>query len=146
MDALPANLNPAVAASLDKWHEMIAASNLDGLAEIASPDVVFRSPAVHAPYPGLAALQTVLGAAVQVFEDFDYHRQFASEDGLSVVLEFSARVGDKELKGIDMIRFDEEGRIVEFEVMARPASGLMALAQAMGARLGDKAADLKQGA
>ncbi len=145
MDALPANLSPAVAASLDKWHAMVEVANVDGLAEIASPDVVFRSPAVYSPYPGIAALQTVLGAAVQVFEDFEYHRQFASGDGLSVVLEFSARVGDKELKGIDMIRFGEDGKIVEFEVMARPASGLMALAQAMGARLGDKAAGLKQG-
>ena len=144
MDPMPKNLNPAVAASLEKWHAMVEATNVEGLAEIVHPDAVFRSPAVYSPYPGVGALQTVLGAAVQVFEDFEYHRQFASADGLSVVLEFSARVGDKELKGIDMIRFGEDGRIVEFEVMARPASGLMTLAQAMGAKLGDKAAGLKE--
>jgi hypothetical protein len=49
---------------------------------------------------------------MQVFEDFTYHRQLASDDGLNVVLEFSARVGDKQLKGIDLVRFDEAGKIV----------------------------------
>jgi hypothetical protein len=54
---------------------------------------------------------------------------------LSVVLEFSAAVGDKSLKGIDMIRFDEEGKIVDFEVMIRPFNALQALGAEMGARL-----------
>ena len=148
MDPAPKNLKPAVAASLAKWHGMVASANMDGLSAITHPDAIFRSPAVYSPYPSAAALRMVLGAAVQVFEDFTYHRQLASEDGLSVVLEFSARVGDRQLKGIDLIRFDEDGKIVEFEVMVRPMSGLMALAQAMGARLGDKlgngAAGLKQ--
>ncbi len=79
---------------------------------------------------------TTLSTVLTVFEDFTYHRELASEDGLSVVLEFSARVGEKKLKGIDLIRFDEQGRIVEFEVMVRPMSGLQALGAEMGARLG----------
>lgn len=53
-----------------------------------------------------------------------------------MVLEFSAKVAGKELKGIDMIRFDEQGKIVEFEVMVRPLSGLQALGEEMGRRLG----------
>ncbi len=72
---------------------------------------------------------------VQVFKDFTYHRTLVSDDGLNVVLEFSATVGDKQLKGIDMIRFDEDGKIVDFEVMVRPMSGLQALGAEMGARL-----------
>ena len=71
-------------------------------------------------------------------KDFRYHRQFASDDGLNVVLEFSARVGDKRLKGIDIIRFDEQGLITEFEVMIRPLNGLQALGAEMGARLGQQ--------
>jgi hypothetical protein len=59
-----------------------------------------------------------------------------NEDGMSVVLEFSAMVGDKAIKGIDMIRFDDDGLIVDFEVMVRPMSGLQALGAEMGARLG----------
>ena len=70
-----------------------------------------------------------------MFVDFAYHRELASADGLNVVLEFSAKVGERELKGIDMIRFDEAGKIVEFEVMVRPMSGLQALGDEMGRRL-----------
>ena len=78
-----------------------------------------------------------------VFEDFQYHRSFATDDGASVVLEFSANVSGKSLKGIDMIRFNASGKIVEFEVMVRPATGLQALGAAMGAKLADKLALLK---
>ena len=78
----------------------------------------------------------ILNTVFEVFEDFKYHRELATADGLNVVLEFSAKVGAKELKGIDMIRFDEQGKIVEFEVMVRPLSGLQALGEEMGRRLG----------
>ncbi|MNF65909.1 hypothetical protein D3C84_476880 [compost metagenome] len=71
-----------------------------------------------------------------MFEDFTYHRELATADGLNVILEFSARVGEKQLKGIDMIRFNEQGKIVDFEVMVRPLSGLQALGEEMGKRLG----------
>jgi hypothetical protein len=141
---MPDNLKPAAAASLAKWHDMVVSANVNGLAKITHPDAVFRSPAVHSPYHSAAALQLVLGAAVQVFEDFAYHRQFASDDGLNVTLEFSARVGDKQLKGVDLIRFNEDGKIVEFEVMIRPLSGLMALAQAMGAKVGETIPEFKR--
>ena len=77
----------------------------------------------------------LLNTVLQVFEDFVYHRELVSADGLNVVLEFSAKVGGRELKGIDMIRFDEAGKIVEFEVMVRPMSGLAALGEEMGRRL-----------
>ncbi len=60
-----------------------------------------------------------------------------------MVLEFSARVGERELKGIDMIRFDEAGRIVDFEVMIRPMSGLAALGEEMGRRLAPYLAAMK---
>jgi len=106
------------------------------LAAIVHPDAVFRSPMAHAPYKSAPALTLVLGTVIQVFEDFTYHRELFSDDGLSVVLEFSARVGDRQLKGIDLIRFDDDGKIVEFEVMVRPMSGLQALGAEMGKRLG----------
>lgn len=51
------------------------------------------------------------------------------------MLEFSARVGERQIKGIDLICFDEAGKIVEFEVMVRPMSGLQALGEEMARRL-----------
>lgn len=136
MTEAPRHAHPAVARSLARWHDMIARKDMGGLAEIVHPDAVFRSPVAHTPYHSAAAVLVALNAAVVVLEDFVYHRQLVTDDGLSVVLEFSARVGDKLLKGIDLVRFDTEGRILEFEVMVRPMAGLQALATAMGARVG----------
>src|ERR1700690_1530554 len=132
----PMNLKPAVAASLAKWHHMVAQRDLSELATIVHPDAVFRSPFAFTPYQPAPALILVLTTVAQVFESFTYHRQLASEDGLNVFLEFSAAVGDRKLKGLDLIRFDEEGKIVEFEVMVRPLSGLQALGTEMGKRIG----------
>ena len=129
------NLHPQAAASLASWHQMVAAKNLSNLPQLLAPNAVFRSPMAHTPYPGAPVVSTILNTVLQVFEDFTYHRTLVSDDGLNVVLEFSATVADKQLKGIDMIRFDEDGKIVDFEVMVRPMSGLQALGAEMGARL-----------
>ena len=134
---------PAVAQSLKQWHEMVAQGNLAELPAILHPKAVFRSPMAHTPYPSAQAVQLILGTVVKVFEDFTYHRQFADADGHSVVLEFSAKVNGKEIKGIDMIRFDDEGKIVDFEVMVRPMSGLQALGDEMAKRLAPYLAAMK---
>ena len=138
MSQPPKNAHSAVARSLDLWHRMVATGDLGELGTIVHPEAVFRSPMAFTPYASAPALVLVLTTVTQVFEDFVYHRQLASDDGLDVVLEFSARVGDKKLKGIDFIRFDAQGRIVDFEVMVRPLSGLQALGAEMGRRLADK--------
>jgi hypothetical protein len=120
--------------TLDTWHRMVAAGDLSGVAALCAPDAVFRSPVAHTPYRGAELVAAFLQQAVQTFSDFRYHRTFISGER-DVVLEFSAKVGDKELKGIDMIRFDDTGRIVDFEVMVRPASGLQALGAEMARRM-----------
>ena len=129
------NLHPAAAASLARWHDMVARADVTDLRAIVHPDAVFRSPVAFTPYPGRAAIKLILKTVNTVFSDFEYHRTFFSEDGLSVTLEFSAKVGDKGLKGVDIVRFNAEGKMLEFEVMVRPMSGLNALAQQMGAKL-----------
>jgi hypothetical protein len=102
-------------------------------AELFSADVVFRSPAVFKPYEGIDAIGVVLRNVVEVFEDFRYLDQV--ETGDTAVLVFEATVGDRELNGVDVLRFDEDGLIKEMMVMVRPASGLMALGEEMGRRL-----------
>lgn len=129
------HLQSQAAATLRRWHQFVAARDLSALPELLHPQAVFRSPMAYKPYPGAQAVNLILNTVLKVFEDFAYHRELASADGLNVVLEFSARVGERELKGIDMIRFDEAGKIVEFEVMVRPMSGLQALGAEMAQRL-----------
>ena len=136
-------LQPQAAASLALWHQMVAQRDLRQLPSIVEASAVFRSPMAYKAYESAQAVVLVLNTVIKVFEDFTYHREFAGEDGLNVVLEFSATVGGKQLKGVDMIRFNEDGKIVEFEVMIRPMSGLQALGEEMGKRIGHLVPDFK---
>ncbi len=122
-------------SAIQKWHQMIESRDMSILNELLADDVVFRSPVAHHPYPGKQVVTFILTNVIQIFENFTYHREFYTDDESSVVLEFSANVGEKKLKGIDMIRFNEQGLIVDFEVMIRPKSGLEALAAQMGQRM-----------
>ena len=131
LSALP----PAVAKGLAAWHHMVATQEMDDVESLIRPDASFSSPAYWKPYQGSAAVAHVLRTALSVFSDFTYHRQFATDDGHSVTLEFSAKVGDLELKGVDLIAYDENGLIERFEVMIRPLKSLTALAEAMKARV-----------
>jgi len=95
--------------------------------------VTFNSPVVHKPYAGRETVATILRSAFETFEDFRYTDELEA-DGVHALI-FRARVGDRELQGLDLIRTDEQGRIADFTVMVRPASGLMALAERMGEKL-----------
>ena len=107
--------------------------DLDAAVALLADDVVFRSPAVFKPYEGRAAVETILRTVFEVFEDFRYTDELAGDTAHALV--FEARVGDRRLQGLDLIRDDAGGRITEFTVMVRPASGLMALAERMGPAL-----------
>lgn len=133
-DQPPATItSPHMHAFLERWHAAVDTQDGGAVRALLAPDVVFRSPVAHTPYQGQDAVAFLLGNVIQVFQDFTYHREFISGD--SVTLEFSARVGDLDLKGVDIIRLDDAGRIADFEVMVRPANALMALGQEMGQRL-----------
>ena len=121
--------------AIQQWHEMLNTQDMRILSQLLADDVVFRSPVAFKPYQGKQVVFFILTNVIQVFENFTYHREFYTEDQQSVVLEFSADVGDKQLKGIDMIRFNAQGQIVEFEVMIRSLSGLQALGVQMGQRM-----------
>lgn len=116
----------AFKAAVEHWDR-------DALADALSPEVVFRSPAVFRPYEGREATLVVLEAVSNVFEDFRYLARFERDE--SEVLHFTARVGDRELDGIDMLTFDADDRVVELRVMIRPLSGLTALVESMAREL-----------
>jgi hypothetical protein len=112
-----------------------AAESKDGsrLQAILAEDVRFRSPVVFRPYEGRDLVATILvEGAMRVFEDFRYRHQL--EDGDTATLIFTARVGDRELGGLDLLRFNGDGLVSELTVMVRPLSGLNALAAGMAER------------
>jgi hypothetical protein len=102
-----------------------------------APDVAFRSPIVFKPYEGREAVAPILAAVATVFEDFRYTEQIDG-DGASALI-FKARVGDREVDGLDLLKFGDDGLVSDFTVMVRPLSGAMALADAMRARLTEAA-------
>jgi SnoaL-like domain len=109
--------------------EALAASVEATLAE----DIVFNSPVVFRPYEGREAVMTVLRAVFEVLEDFRYEAEL--ESGARRALIFRARVGDRELQGLDLLAMDDDGKVSELTVMVRPMSGMLALAEAMKAQL-----------
>src|SRR2546430_3553649 len=119
--------------SMHAFRTAVEGGDLDGAVALLADDVVFRSPAVFRPYHGRDKVETILRTVFGVFEDFRYTDELAG-DGVQGLV-FEARVGDRELQGLDLIRADADGRIAEFTVMIRPASGLMALAERMGPAL-----------
>ncbi|HRQ38004.1 MAG TPA: nuclear transport factor 2 family protein [Chloroflexota bacterium] len=119
--------------SLAHWHHIVFTHDLEALSAILAEDVTFRSPFVWKPYHGRVPTFVILSTVIDVFADFAYHRELV--DGDNWALEFSARVGDLSLKGIDLIRWNEAGQIVEFEVFVRPYNALQALGQEMQKRL-----------
>jgi len=138
-------LAPLPQRTLEGWHRFVASGDRDLLASLLSEHIVFRSPFVQSPIPGLPATLLVLTTVVQIFENFRYHRSFVG--GVhDAALEFSANIGKWQLKGVDLITFNEAGEMTEFEVMIRPIKALAALGEEMGNRIGPQLARLKQAA
>ncbi|MDG5485137.1 nuclear transport factor 2 family protein [Mycolicibacterium gadium] len=113
----------------------IEARDLDAAVALLREDVVFRSPVVFTPYEGREALRQILAAVIDVFEDFRYIREIGAAGAADHALVFEARVGDKQVQGCDFIHVDADGLIDEFTVMVRPLQAMLALAEAMKARL-----------
>jgi hypothetical protein len=128
-------LAPLPQRTLDGWHRFVASGDRDPLASLLSEHIVFRSPLVQSPIPGRSATLLVLTTVVQIFENFRYHRSFIA-GAHDAALEFSANIGKWQLRGIDLIKFNEAGEMIEFEVMVRPIKALAALGEEMGNRIG----------
>ena len=114
----------------DAFRTAIESEDREALINCLAEDVRFLSPVVFRPYEGREVVGTILTeGAMRVFEDFQYRHQL--EDERVATLVFTARVGDREVEGLDMLGFDAEGRVTELTVMVRPMSGMHALKDAM---------------
>lgn len=115
------------------FRQAVEARDVDAMVDALTDDVKFHSPVAHTPFEGREQVRGLFTALFETFEDFHYTDEL--EDGDTHALIFRARVGDKQLQGLDFLRLDGEGKIYEFTVMVRPASGLMALGQAMAPKV-----------
>ncbi len=115
----------------DAFMNAVKAMDAEAVPEVLAEDVVFRSPVVFKPYEGREVVGLILTeGAMKVFSDFSYTDRFESSDEAALI--FEAKVGDREVQGLDLLRFDSDGKVRELTVMVRPMSAMHALAEEMG--------------
>ena len=133
---------PGVAAAeigpipvLARWHDLVRRRDTAGIADLLADDVVFHSPVVHTPQRGRQVAAQYLSAAFHVFADpgFRYVREVVG--GHDAVLEFEVEIDGITVNGVDMITWNDAGRIVEFKVMLRPLKAINLIHQKMGEML-----------
>jgi hypothetical protein len=117
------------------WHRLVKDRNAAGLDALLDADAVFYSPVVHAPQRGKKLTAMYLSAAFQVFfnPSFRYVREIIGER--DAMLEFETEIDGIVVNGVDIIRWNDAGRIVEFKVMLRPLKAINLIHQRMGAML-----------
>jgi hypothetical protein len=121
--------------ALDEWHRIVRERDPDGLDDLLADDVVFHSPVVHTPQRGKPITAMYLAAAVIVLgqPSFRYVREIVGP--AEAVLEFVVDIDGIEVNGVDLIRWNEQGRIVDFKVMVRPLKAINLIHQKMAAVL-----------
>lgn len=108
----------------------VESEDIEAAVALLAPDVVFHSPVTFHPFVGRETVSALLRLVAQTFENFRYTDELSGEDSHALI--FRASIAGRELEGIDLLRFDEQGLIADFTVMIRPLSGLIPFAQAMG--------------
>jgi hypothetical protein len=123
---------------VEAWHRVARERDMGGLASLLADDAVFYSPIVHTPQRGKAITLQYLGAAFLVFfnESFRYVREVVGPS--DAVLEFEVTIDGLQVNGVDMIKWNAQGRIVEFKVMVRPLKAINLIHQKMAAMLSAK--------
>jgi hypothetical protein len=120
---------------LADWHHIITARDLNKLDAILADNATFHSPVVHTPQVGKDITKMYLSAAFHVLlnDSFHYVREVA--DDKNAVLEFMVEVDGVQVNGVDMIRWDHDGKIADFKVMLRPYKAINLIKDKMRAIL-----------
>jgi len=121
--------------TLSTWHQLVASRDVKGLGALLADGVVFHSPVVHAPQVGKAITTQYLSAAFHVFfnETFKYVREVT--DKHNAVLEFLVEIDGITVNGVDMLKWNDEGQLIEFKVLIRPLKAINLIHQKMAAML-----------
>lgn len=130
---------------VEQWHALVREHNPSGLDDILAEEAVFISPIVHTPQRGKAVTKAYLGAAfaVLVNPSFRYLREIVGPS--DAMLEFETELDGVLINGVDIIRWNPAGKIVEFKVMVRPLKAITLLHERMAAMLASKAAGIAGG-
>lgn len=120
---------------IDHWHRILERRDPGGLANLLSEDVVFLSPVVHKPQQGKLLTSWYLAAAFKVFfnDTFRYVRQIVGTN--DAMLEFETTIDGVLVNGVDIIKWNDDGKVVEFKVMVRPLKAINLIHERMATML-----------
>ena len=123
------------ATALESWHHLVRTHDASGLRELVAEDAVFHSPVVHSPQHGRKLTVMYLSAAFQVFFNptFRYVREIVGPH--DAMLEFETEIDGVLVNGVDIITWNDAGKITAFKVMLRPLKGINIIHQKMGEML-----------
>jgi hypothetical protein len=120
---------------LDTWHRLVRTQDPTGLNDLLAEDAVFYSPVVHTPQRGRKLAALYLSAAFKVFFNSTFHYVREIVGPSDAMLEFETEIDGVLVNGVDLIKWNEAGRIVEFKVMLRPLKAINLIHQRMAAML-----------
>ena len=124
----------ATTPTAERFRAAVERKDLAAAGELLAPEIVFHSPVTFHPFVGRETVSALLGEVAQVFVDFRYTDELAMDGGHALIFRANVAGSDREIEGIDLLRFDADGLIADFTVMLRPLSALVPFAQAMGER------------
>ena len=121
------------APSATAFRQAVEGLDIAAAHELLAEDIVFHSPVTFHPFIGRETVGRLLTIVSETFEDFRYTDELEADGAHALI--FRASIDGRELEGIDLLRFDDDGLIADFTVMIRPMSGLVPFAQAMGEKV-----------
>jgi hypothetical protein len=120
---------------MDRWHAVVESKDAAGLHALLDTDAVFESPVVHTPQVGRDITAKYLLAAFQVLNTPDFHYLGRWDGPNSAVLEFATKLDGITINGVDMIWWNDAGKITRFKVMVRPLKAINTVHAKMGEML-----------
>ncbi|MGB2253701.1 MAG: nuclear transport factor 2 family protein [Spongiibacter marinus] len=121
--------------TIKSWHQLLSRRDTTGLENLLADDAVFHSPIVHTPQRGKDVTALYLSAAFQVLVNESFHYVREVEGANDAVLEFAVVIDGVQVNGVDMIRWNTEGKITDFKVMLRPLKAINLIHQKMAEML-----------
>jgi hypothetical protein len=126
--------HPASAAEfLAEWHRIVREKDGGAVAGLLEDDITLGPPPYWTRLEGKELVAHLLGIILKTIEGFEYHREWV--DGRELALEFTGRVGDKDLQGIDLVSLSPSHRIARLDVLMRPLNGIRALREAIAPQM-----------
>jgi hypothetical protein len=121
-------------STAERYRAAVERRDLAAVGELLAPQIVFHSPVTFHPFLGRDTVTRLLAEVIEVFEDFRFTDELEMDGAHALIFRANVAGTEREIEGIDLLRFDEQGLIVDFTVMLRPLSALAPFAQAMGER------------